>query len=218
MDATDFVTGAAARWARIAQKDPSGSAAGHVAAMGPPPADLVRQQLRKLDRPDKKGVKADATKVNARAHAKAVKAAQNGVGESQYSVPDLVTRGRGSPMAAGRMQLGLMPSEVFRTGGARGVDSRFNLSEQRELLRQRQKKRSDGDGLTARGAATTATTVEGAEDEKEEELADAEVREAQPTDLKYIDDMRPAKAKDDDAPTWLVRLSQDVPSGESFWR
>lgn len=205
--------GAAARWARIAQEDPNGSAAEHVAKIGPPPPDLVKQQLRKLDRPDKRGTKAESEKVNARAHTKAVRAAESGVEESRYAVPQLVERGRGCPKAASRVRLGLLPSEVFRTGGKRGLDGRFDLREQRELLRRRQ-----GHTIPRRPHTASAATVEESEEEERQGLHEAQRASAVDSSAAYVAGLRPAKAMNADTPAWLVLLSQDVPSGESFWR
>ena len=59
----------------MAEGCPGGTMEGHVRALGAPPAEMVREQLRKLQRDDKRGTEAQAMEKNEKAVRKAVKAA-----------------------------------------------------------------------------------------------------------------------------------------------
>ena len=67
----------------------------HVRALGVPPAEMVREQLRKLQRDDKRGTEAQAMEKNEKAVRKAVKAASASASTSTYALPDLGARGTG---------------------------------------------------------------------------------------------------------------------------
>lgn len=67
----------------------------HVRELGAPPADVVRQQLRKLNRGDQRGTEAKAVAENKKAMRKAVKVAETGIAPSAYALPDMSSKGTG---------------------------------------------------------------------------------------------------------------------------
>ena len=79
----------------MAEGCPGGTMEDHVRALGVPPAEMVREQLRKLQRDDKRGTEAQAMEKNEKAVRKAVKAASASASTSTYALPDLGARGTG---------------------------------------------------------------------------------------------------------------------------
>ena len=202
----------------------------HVLPMTKEVKAVAKEQLRKLQRPNTRGTKAQAVKTNnknvqrARNYTKHVSPCGN------FDLPDLVVDGKGNPQLREQVMAGLLPPTPFATHGMTGWNESTNASWFREWCAAGCPSRTKTSARKAWHGGSMSSNKEAAVRAfKERTSAQSAVhtgvantpqktREERRSFIGLCKILNPEGNASKAVPDWVLNLENELDTADTFWR